>query len=79
MNSCKALTKPKEQAKPVENLAAAENQLKSIEKDIKALGPVNVDAIEQYDEVKGALISFPASGGCLGCEKYASVYHQRHE
>ena len=43
----------KEQAKPVENLAAAENQLKSIEKDIKALGPVNVDAIEQYDEVKG--------------------------
>ena len=51
-----------EQAKPVENLAAAENQLKSIEKDIKALGPVNVDAIEQYDEVKGALISFPASG-----------------
>ena len=43
----------KEQAKPVENLAAAENQLKSIEKDIKALGPVNVDAIGQYDEVKG--------------------------
>ena len=43
----------KEQAKPVENLAAAENQLKSIEKDIKVLGPVNVDAIEQYDEVKG--------------------------
>ena len=42
----------KEKAKPVENLAAAENQLKSIEKDIKALGPVNVDAIEQYDEVK---------------------------
>ena len=43
----------KEQAKPIENLEAAENQLKSIEKDIKALGPVNVDAIEQYDEVKG--------------------------
>ena len=43
----------KEQAQPVENLAAAENQLKSIEKDIKTLGPVNVDAIVQYDEVKG--------------------------
>ena len=53
MNSCKALTKPKNRPKPVENLVAAENQLKSIEKDIKALGPVNVDAIEQYDEVKG--------------------------
>ena len=52
----------KEQAKPVENLAAAENQLKSIEKDIKALGPVNVDAIEQYDEVKGRFDFLLASG-----------------
>ncbi len=51
MNSCKLYRQ--RAAKPVENLAVAENQLKSIEKDIKALGPVNVDAIEQYDEVKG--------------------------
>ncbi len=51
MNSCKALIKPKKRPNLLKTLAA-ENQLKSIEKDIKASGPVNVDAIEQYDEAK---------------------------
>lgn len=40
------------QANELENLAQSEQVLKDLEKTIKALGPVNIDAIEQYDEVK---------------------------
>ena len=40
------------QANELENLAQSELVLKDLEKAIKALGPVNIDAIEQYDEVK---------------------------
>ncbi len=40
------------QANELENLAQSEQALKDLEKAIKALGPVNIDAIEQYDEVK---------------------------
>lgn len=40
------------QANELENLAQSEQVLKDLEKAIKALGPVNIDAIEQYDEVK---------------------------
>ncbi|HEL1596839.1 TPA: chromosome segregation protein SMC [Streptococcus suis] len=43
------------QAKEVENLAAAEQSLKDLERAIRALGPVNLDAIEQYDEVNNRL------------------------
>jgi len=43
------------QAKAVENLASAEQNLKNLERDIRALGPVNLDAIEQYDEVNNRL------------------------
>ncbi|HEM3561502.1 TPA: chromosome segregation protein SMC [Streptococcus suis] len=43
------------QAKAVENLAVAEQSLKDLERAIRALGPVNLDAIEQYDEVNNRL------------------------
>ncbi|HEL1948116.1 TPA: chromosome segregation protein SMC [Streptococcus suis] len=43
------------QAKEVENLAVAEQSLKDLERAIRALGPVNLDAIEQYDEVSNRL------------------------
>ncbi|MBS0685605.1 chromosome segregation protein SMC [Streptococcus suis] len=43
------------QAKEVENLAVAEQSLKGLERAIRALGPVNLDAIEQYDEVNNRL------------------------
>ncbi|HEM5552117.1 chromosome segregation protein SMC [Streptococcus suis] len=45
----------KSQAKEVENLAVAEQSLKDLERAIRALGPVNLDAIEQYDEVNNRL------------------------
>ncbi|MFH6623191.1 chromosome segregation protein SMC [Streptococcus suis] len=43
------------QAKEIENLAVAEQSLKDLERAIRALGPVNLDAIEQYDEVNNRL------------------------
>ncbi|MDW8776774.1 chromosome segregation protein SMC [Streptococcus suis] len=43
------------QAKEVEYLAVAEQSLKDLERAIRALGPVNLDAIEQYDEVNNRL------------------------
>ncbi|MEI4367119.1 chromosome segregation protein SMC [Streptococcus suis] len=43
------------QSKEVENLAVAEQSLKDLERAIRALGPVNLDAIEQYDEVNNRL------------------------
>ncbi|HEM3185767.1 TPA: chromosome segregation protein SMC [Streptococcus suis] len=43
------------QAKEVENLAVAEQSLKDLERAIRALGPVNLDAIEQYEEVNNRL------------------------
>jgi len=43
------------QAKAVENLASAEQNLKNLERAIRALGPVNLDAIKQYDEVNNRL------------------------
>ncbi|HEM3504641.1 TPA: chromosome segregation protein SMC [Streptococcus suis] len=43
------------QAKEVENLTVAEQSLKDLERAIRALGPVNLDAIEQYDEVNNRL------------------------
>ncbi|HFU4459838.1 TPA: chromosome segregation protein SMC [Streptococcus suis] len=43
------------QAKEVENLPLAEQSLKDLERSIRTLGPVNLDAIEQYDEVNNRL------------------------
>ena len=40
-----------EQANQLEDLAVAEQKVKDLEKSIRSLGPVNLDAIEQFDEV----------------------------
>lgn len=40
-----------EQANPLEDLAITEQKVKDLEKSIRSLGPVNLDAIEQFDEV----------------------------
>ena len=42
-------------ARPLENLAVSEGQVKDLERSIRALGPVNLDAVEQFDEVKNRL------------------------
>ena len=44
-------TEALEQANPLEDLAVAEQEVKNLEKSIRSLGPVNLDAIEQFDEV----------------------------
>ena len=44
-------TEALEQANPLEDLAIAEQKVKDLEKSIRSLGPVNLDAIEQFDEV----------------------------
>ncbi|HFH9922233.1 TPA: chromosome segregation protein SMC [Streptococcus suis] len=44
------------QARLVEDLPLAEQALKDLERAIRALGPINLDAIEQYDEVNNRLI-----------------------
>ena len=44
-------TEALEQANQLEDLAVAEQKVKGLEKSIRSLGPVNLDAIEQFDEV----------------------------
>ena len=44
-------TEALKQANPLEDLAVAEQEVKDLEKSIRSLGPVNLDAIEQFDEV----------------------------
>ncbi|MFS9016528.1 chromosome segregation protein SMC [Streptococcus cristatus] len=44
-----------QRARSLENLAAAEAQVKDLEKAIRALGPVNLDAVEQFEEVSNRL------------------------
>ena len=39
----------------MENLNLAEQEVKDLEKAIRSLGPVNLDAIEQYEEVHNRL------------------------
>ena len=43
------------QAHPLESLPAAESQVKDLEKAIRALGPVNLEAVEQFEEVSNRL------------------------
>ncbi len=50
-------------AEIVEDLPAAERQLKDLERAIRALGPVNLDAIQQYDEVHERLIFLNSQRG----------------
>lgn len=44
-----------QRARSLENLAAAETQVKDLEKAIRALGPVNLEAVEQFEEVSSRL------------------------
>ena len=44
-------TEALEQANQLEDLAVAEQNVRDLEKSIRSLGPVNLDAIEQFDEV----------------------------
>lgn len=44
-------TEALEQANQLEDLPLAEQKVKDLEKSIRSLGPVNLDAIEQFDEV----------------------------
>ena len=48
-------TEALEQANQLEDLAIAEQKVKDLEKSIRSLGPVNLDAIEQFDEVHSRL------------------------
>lgn len=50
-----SLDDAKQEAGPIENLEAAQAHLSQLEKQIKGLGPVNLDAISQYDEVSERL------------------------
>ena len=44
-----------EKAHELENLNLAEQEVKDLEKSIRSLGPVNVEAIDQYEEVHNRL------------------------
>ncbi len=44
-----------QQARILGDLVLSETHLKELEKAIRALGPVNLDAVEQFDEVKNRL------------------------
>ena len=48
-------TEALEKAHELENLNLAEQEVKDLEKDIRSLGPVNLEAIEQYEEVHNRL------------------------
>lgn len=48
-------TEALEKAHELENLNLAEQEVKDLEKAIRSLGPVNLDAIEQYEELHNRL------------------------
>ena len=48
-------TEALEKAHELENLNLAEQEVKNLEKAIRSLGPVNLEAIEQYEEVHNRL------------------------
>ncbi|KXT77145.1 Chromosome partition protein smc [Streptococcus sp. DD10] len=45
----------RQEAEAIENLSLAEQEVKNLERSIQQLGPINLDSIAQYDEVKGRL------------------------
>ncbi|MBN6012961.1 chromosome segregation protein SMC [Streptococcus oralis] len=51
-------TEALEKAHELENLTLAEQEVKDLEKAIRSLGPVNLDAIDQYEEVHNRLDFF---------------------
>ena len=48
-------TEALEKAHELENLNLAEQEVQDLEKDIRSLGPVNLEAIDQYEEVHNRL------------------------
>ena len=48
-------TEALEKAHELENLSLAEQEVKDLERAIRSLGPVNLDAIDQYEEVHNRL------------------------
>lgn len=48
-------TEALEKAHELENLNLAEQEVKDLEKSIRSLGPVNIEAIDQYEEVHSRL------------------------
>ena len=48
-------TEALEKAHELENLTLAEQEVKDLEKAIRSLGPVNIEAIDQYEEVHNRL------------------------
>lgn len=50
-----SLTEAKAAAEPLDNLAQARQTLKDLQGQIKALGPINLEAIDQYEEVNERL------------------------
>ncbi|HHG8166523.1 chromosome condensation and segregation SMC protein [Streptococcus pneumoniae] len=48
-------TEALEKAHELENLNLAEQEVKDLEKAIRSLGPVNIEAIDQYEEVRNRL------------------------
>lgn len=49
------LDEAKEASQPIENMESARQRLQELRRRIKALGPINLDAISQYDEVNERL------------------------
>ncbi|MGT2772480.1 chromosome segregation protein SMC [Streptococcus marimammalium] len=50
-----SFTKAQEKARKIENMSQAKEELKLYHSAIKKLGPVNLDAVEQFDKVKERL------------------------
>ncbi|MDO4205437.1 MAG: chromosome segregation protein SMC, partial [Streptococcus gallolyticus] len=49
------LDEAKEASQPIDNMESARQRLQELRRRIKALGPINLDAISQYDEVNERL------------------------
>lgn len=49
------LDEAKEISQPIDNMESARQRLQDLRRRIKALGPINLDAISQYDEVNDRL------------------------
>ena len=49
------LDEAKEASEPIDNMESACQRLQELRRRIKALGPINLDAISQYDEVNERL------------------------
>ena len=72
-------TEALEKAHELEDLNLAEQEVKDLEKAIRSLGPVNLDAIDQYEEVHNRLEFLNSQRDDIVCEKPAPWDHHRDE